>query len=128
MKHFGKVLFVIITIGMIMIAAWYFIKVPPLKVPPEKIIENYKKESYSGVVLDKYIDEQQHGYHKVILKEENGQRVILFDDETGGVFDYIKKDDTLRKLSGSLKVQLTRKNLDTLISMSFFGDNKYYPN
>ncbi len=119
MKYLGKTLAIIIIIGIITVTAWYYLKVPPLKISPDKIIENYENESYVGVVLDKYIDQEQHGYHKIVLKEKDGQRIILLDDEISSVFNYIKKGDTLQKVSGSLKIHLKRQDVDTLLLMKF---------
>ncbi|MEM8507827.1 MAG: hypothetical protein AAF717_08355 [Bacteroidota bacterium] len=121
MKKLRKALTIIFIIGIIAVTVWYFLKVPSLKIAPEKIIENYKKENYSGVVVEKYIDDQQHGYHKVILMEKDEERTILLDDDISGLFNYIKKGDSLEKSSGSLRVKLKRRNLDTLITMKFFG-------
>jgi len=85
----------------------------------EEFLHNYRTEEYSGWVIDKYVDENQNNFQKVFLKHDYGERVILFNHETGGLFNYIEVGDTLIKEYGTLDVKILRADFDTTITMRF---------
>ena len=75
---------------------------------------------YSGVVTNKFIDSSQHMSKKVFIKEKYGTKIILFDGEVGGMFDFIKIGDSINKQEGTNEVRVRRKKLDTVISLRFY--------
>ena len=120
-EQFYKIWGISAIIGVIGVSIWFYTEVPSPKIDPKEIIDLYREESYSGKVLDRYIDTDQHNYHKIILEENNNERIILMDWEIGGLFNFVQKGDTLHKESGSLDVNLKRKDLDTIITMKFYS-------
>ena len=75
---------------------------------------------YSGVVTNKFIDSSQHLYKKVFIKEKYGTKIVLFNGEVGGMFDFIKIGDSISKKEGTNEVRVRRKKLDTVISLRFY--------
>ena len=85
----------------------------------EEFLHHYRIEEYSGLVIDKYVDKDEHNYQKVILQHEYGERVILFNHKTGGLFNHIEVGDSLIKEYGTLDVKILRTDFDTTITMRF---------
>lgn len=106
-------------IGLIGVLYWFNTEVPKSKTKIEQVVNIYKSKSFSGLVTKRYIDKEQHGYHKVILINEGKENVVIMDWEKGGLFNFIQVGDTLNKSSGSLNVHLKREKLDTVIKMRF---------
>ena len=107
----------IIGIPVILIFFWFVRK--DTSVSFEEFLHHYRIEEYSGLVIDKYVDKDEHNYQKVILQHEYGERVILFNHETGGLFNHIEVGDSLIKEYGNLDVKILRADFDTTITMKF---------
>jgi hypothetical protein len=124
-KQFYKIWGIFCLVGIIGVSVWFYHKVPAHSYyNSDEIKDSYLKESYNGEVIDKYIDEDQHNYHKIILNEEGNQRTILMDWEKGGLFNIVQVGDTLQKKSDKLEVRLKRKNIDTIIKMLFYNSKE----
>ncbi len=76
-------------------------------------------QEYNGIIIDKYIDENQHNFKKIIINEEFKKRTILFNIEIGGIYEYFEIGDSIIKQSGSLQVRIIRQDLDTTLLMKF---------
>lgn len=79
----------------------------------------YKKHEYSGVIVNKFIDKEQHLYQKIIINQDNQEDVIVMNFEAGGLYDFLCIGDSISKTSGSLKVRVVRNDMDTIIKMKF---------
>ncbi len=84
----------------------------------------YLKDEYSGKVIDKFIDKEQHNYKTLIIKQVKTEHKVIFSFVKDGLYDYIEKGDTLSKKSGTLDLRLKRKNLDTVITMLIYDRRK----
>lgn len=70
--------------------------------------------SYSGVVVQKFIDRENHAYPTVIIKDSSDVLVkinLMFD--TNNVYDAINIGDTIQKVKGVNF--FVRNSIDTLI-------------
>lgn len=123
MKNLYKFWLFSIFIGIVGISFWFYYKVPSPKIDSKYVVKSYRDKSFSGIVKNKYIDENDHKWKKIILNNKitGKDDVVLMNWETGGVFDYVQIGDTLCKKEGSLHILLKRKNLDTLIEMKFYN-------
>ncbi|MEX0995496.1 MAG: hypothetical protein WDZ45_00445 [Flavobacteriaceae bacterium] len=84
------------------------------------LVNDYFQKEFNGVVKDKYIDEFEHMYKKVILNTKNGSEYIfILNFERDDFYEFIQIGDTLIKPKNSLEVNLTRKSLDTTIYFRF---------
>jgi hypothetical protein len=82
--------------------------------------EYYRDDIYTGVVIKKLINREQHNYRTIIIEQDDKEQVVLFSFVTGGLYEFIEVGDTLSKKSGSLDLRLKRKDLDTLITMQIY--------
>ncbi len=90
--------------------------------------EYYSK--YSGIVTDKYIDGNDHNRHIIEIKNEifgTNKKDLTF--QSVQLFNFIQVGDTLLKDNKSIKLQIKRTDLDTLIPLDFGnvkGKGLYY--
>ena len=113
-----KISLILGLIGVLGIA--FFIGTADPKIDCDSLIQNEKSDEYSGVVTEKYIDQDQHMYEKVVLKKDQGSEVILTDWETSGFFDFLKVGDSISKNPNSLQVKIWRNNRDTIYNLEFY--------
>lgn len=85
----------------------------------EAVVEAYRARNFSGLIVDKYIDRKQHSYEKIVINENNQERVIIFNPEKGGLFNFLEVGDSIIKTEGNLKVLVIREDTDTIINMRF---------
>ncbi|WP_308993993.1 hypothetical protein QLS71_015295 [Mariniflexile litorale] len=96
----------------------------------DKIVYDEYHSNYEGIVTEKYIDKQNHARPIIIIRHEifgDNKKDFLFQNPE--LFDYIQIGDTITKKNESLKMNLKRKNLDTIIKLDFDnvkGKEKYY--
>jgi len=106
-------------IGLMFIFNWF----SKIKLSPEehfnRAVNAYIIEEYSGIIINKFIDREEHNFKKVIINENSSERVILLDIEQGGLFEFLNVGDSIIKTKGNLKVKVIRNNVDTLIEMKF---------
>lgn len=86
----------------------------------DKIVYDEYHSNYEGIVTDKYIDKQNHARPIIIIQHQIfGDTKKDFVFQSSELFDFIKIGDTITKKNGSLKFNLKRKNLDTIIKLDF---------
>lgn len=87
-------------------------------------VSGYYHAKYEGVVTKTYIDWDNHGYRKVIFKNKYDKfETIFLDYEPIQFFSFIKKGDSISKPPKSLGIHLKRKDLDTVLTLSFGVSN-----
>ena len=121
MRSLAKVYIVLAVVGLIVIYFWFKSLSSSDDEEYNSAINAYKADQYDGVVVNKYIDKNQHNYKKVILDELGSEKVLLFNIETSGVYDFFEVGDTLIKENGSFYIRVIRNDLDTLLKMKFVG-------
>ena len=115
MKKFNIILGLIGVIGLA-----FFFGTADHKVDCESLKQNEKSDEYSGVIIEKYIDQDQHMYEKVILDKSPGTDVILLNWETSGFFDFLKIGDSISKNPNGLQVNVWRNDKDTIYNLEFY--------
>jgi hypothetical protein len=121
MRSFAKVYIGLAVVGLIVIYFWFKSLSSSDEEEYNSAINAYKSDQYNGVIINKYKDENQHNYQKVILDELGSDKVLLFNIETSGVYDFLEVGDSLMKENGSLCIRVIRNDLDTILEMSFIG-------
>jgi len=119
MKILLKIWVITSIIGLFVIVFWLS---QMIQSPEEAIglaVDNYRVEEYKGVITNKFIDKKEHNLKKVFIRENNKQRLILFDIETSGVYSYFEIGDSLIKNRGSLQIRVIRNKIDTTLQMKF---------
>jgi len=92
-------------------------------VPDKKASKYYSEDQYFGIVIDKFIDRDQHNYKTVVIKNLKETRKVLFDFEIGGLYDFIEVGDSISKNINSLDFRLIREDLDTVVQMKIYDRN-----
>ncbi len=119
MKYIIGICVLFFTIGLAIIFIWF----DKITLPPEKeyemVINAYVEQEYSGLITEVYIDRDEHSFKKVVITENNQERVILLNHEIGGLFEYLENGDFIEKKHGELHLKVSRNNFDTLIYMKF---------
>lgn len=118
-KGFIKAYVIICIIGVVVVFIWFMNIVEFPNMEFEKAINAYKNQKYSGTVLNKFIDRNEHNFHKIILHENGRERTILLDIEIGGLYKFIQLGDSIIKKENELFVHIIREDLDTLYEMKF---------
>ncbi|MCK0115361.1 hypothetical protein [Gelidibacter sp. F63206] len=96
----------------------------------DKVVYDEYHSNYDGIVLEKYIDKENHARPIIIIRHPifgDDKKDFIF--QSSALFEFIKIGDTLTKKTESLKINLKRKNLDTIIKLDFDnikGKEKYY--
>ncbi len=106
-------------IGLLFIIIWFSQIIPTPEEDINMAVNAYKIEEYEGLIVDKFIDRKEHNFKKVIINENNQQRVILFDIEISGLYDFLEIGDSIIKNKGELRVRVIRNELDTILKMKF---------
>jgi len=117
-KYKGWVFLIIILIGIINVN-WFFNK---NSISQEEFFNNAVttsyRESYEGVVIDKY--HEKRGDREMIVIENNGtKRIFDYVYEKRDLFNFIKINDTLIKKGNTNRIQVKRNNFDTIIPLKF---------
>lgn len=81
-------------------------------------VKMYKRNTYKGRVLDKYMDSRYYEYI-TLLEIYNIKTTISMDLEVSGLYDFIEVGDSIIKKSGEMKVRIIRQSLDTIYEMKF---------
>ena len=71
-------------------------------------------ESYEGEIIEKYIDSSNHMNEIILIKNDYGLRTLLCNNETSGLFEYLKVGDYISKKNGNYEVRIKRNEEDTI--------------
>jgi len=85
----------------------------------EMAIRSYSIMEFEGIVINKFIDEDEHLSQKIMLGKDGVSKAVVFDIETSGIYDFIEIGDSLMKENESLMIRVIRNDLDTMLKMSF---------
>ena len=119
MKALTKMYFALTIIGLVVVYFWSKNFTPTDEEQYHSAINAYKTDKYSGVISNIYIDEEQNNFEKVIVNDGENEKVVLFNVETSGIFDFLDIGDSVRKAEGNLYLRVIRGDLDTILRMEF---------
>lgn len=119
MKVLFRIWLALSFVGMILLLFWIKSVIPTDEEELNSAVNAYRMKEYNGVVIDKFIDRDEHNFKKIIVNEDNMKKTLLFNIETSGIFDYFEVGDSIIKRNGSLQVRVLRHDLDTVLKMEF---------
>ena len=91
-----------------------------------EIVEYYLFQEFDGVVEKVFVDEDNHQYKTVLIREKTETKKMLLDFDASPLFSILKRGDSLQKNLNQLDVKIKRKGKDTIINFEFvFNPNKY---
>jgi hypothetical protein len=71
--------------------------------------------SFNGHIVSKFYDKKEHNFPILEISTVNEKiQQINLNGEYSGLFDYARKNDSIIKLSGEIKVHLFRNSIDTI--------------
>ncbi|TKG90688.1 hypothetical protein EYV94_22750 [Puteibacter caeruleilacunae] len=98
---------------------WFKIIAPSSEDYIEAVVNSYKCKEFNGTIIDKYIDEENSNFKKIIFENNKDAEVILFGYEVRKVYEFLMIGDIIQKEKGSLFMSVSRSNLDTIIEFQF---------
>jgi len=108
--HFIHYLFIIVF--PIVLVVIFFTSGPSSNFNRCEIVEHFKEREYKGIVVDKYIDTEQHATETVIL--QNGKSILKIYDFSylnKNNYNQIQNNDSLSKKSGKKFITLKKDSL-----------------
>jgi hypothetical protein len=120
MKQFLKLvvlLSIVVSFGTVVL--WYLENIPSSDEMRKQFVSFYNNEQYSGLVIDKYIDNENHLYETVVIRGNDGDSSFFFNADIAGIFEYLAVGDSVEKKSGELFISIQRGQTDTIIKYKF---------
>ncbi|MGE4288586.1 MAG: hypothetical protein AB7E36_07855 [Salinivirgaceae bacterium] len=88
------------------------------------VIDSYRNKSFYGVIVNKYQDKQNHNYKTILISNSGGAKSVVIEWELGDLYNYLQINDSVIKEKGNLFVKVWREDLDTVLFMKFYSDDK----
>ena len=79
----------------------------------------YRNDEYSGIVITKYVDRENHMRKTVEVREEFSKKTITLDADTGRFFEFVQPNDSIVKNHGELFVTVKRNGVTSKIDFRF---------
>ena len=115
------VLFLLLIFAIMLI--WYNYKEKPLEFSENlkcKWEREMAKNEFSGKVIAKYLDENNHLYPTLVLESEPGQKKsIRIINELGGIYDKILVGDYISKRKNILIIKIKRDTSEFVQNFDF---------
>ena len=112
------IIVIYVVVAVVVLSLWLG-TIPSSNEQHNLFIESYRIESYSGNIVKKFVDKEQHGYRTIVVDDNNTERSILLEYEKGGLYSFLNVGDSINKKEGDLSVSISRENIDTIIHMRF---------
>lgn len=123
--HFFHYLFILtfpIFLGIL-----FFSSAPSSNFARCEIVEHFKNQEYRGVMIDKYIDNEQHATETVVLQGiENKINVYDFSYLNESNFEYVQIGDSVIKNKGQLYILVIRDTIQKQFYLSIDCDIDKY--
>ena len=79
-----------------------------------------KSIEYRGIVIDKFIDKENHLYKTIVLSNNNIEnKVIIPSRDNSGLFNYLKLGDSVVKNPETLSIKIYRKKILRTLTIDF---------
>ncbi len=77
----------------------------------QKLVVKYYLMEFEGVVMERFVDEKNHGYRKVVFRNTNKKQDVLFlDFENDDIFNSFHVGDTIFKEPNTLNFLIKRNS------------------
>lgn len=88
--------------------------------------KDFKSDTYDYLVVNKYIDSNQHSYQTLVLQYKDGYQFknTEFDFDKSNLFNFLSVGDSIKKEKGSAIVRVINKEVDTTFKVDFGCDEK----
>ena len=88
--------------------------------------KDLKNDTYDYVVINKYIDSNQHSYPTLVLQYKDGYQFknTDFDFDKSNLFNFLSVGDSIKKEKGSAIIRVINRKVDTTFKVDFGCDEK----
>lgn len=99
-------------IGIFLISPVVFLLIYSLFIPSGlcQLTIDFKKANYQGVLIDKYIDRENHGTKTLIIKVKDENIALILPRDTINLFEYVLIGDTITKKIDEDYIIVSRNN------------------
>ena len=110
-----------LTITFVVLGIGLFLSLPSLNDGACNRFKDFKSYKYDYLVINKYLDSNEHSYPTLILQDGKGDRFQNQDliDDNSGLFQFLSVGDSIQKRKGDSVVNVIRNKLDTTIKVNF---------
>ena len=123
MKGIVKIFIIVssvILITIIYAVCWFKKHWVPLEEECVALYEKVPDESFSGTVIQKFVDRHNHGANTIVLKNEDDTLKLGMPNDVSGLYEYLGLNDSVEKNLGSYEVSVFKKSvLDTIFVIDF---------
>jgi hypothetical protein len=84
-----------------------------------KIVYDEYHWQYHGIIVEKYIDKNDHNRHIIILENNDGRDRRDYTFQSLRLFDFLAVGDSIVKERKSINLNIRRGKLDTIIQLDF---------
>ncbi len=81
--------------------------------------KSLKYDVYSGIVLDKYRDKNNHDYPAIRIITSQGTQIVQLQLDESGLYEFVEKKDSINKEYGSYDVKVFRNNELYIFSLDY---------
>jgi hypothetical protein len=88
--------------------------------------KDFKSDTYDYLVINKYIDSNEHSYSTLVLQNKAGYQFknTELDFDKSNLFNFLSVGDSIKKKKGTAIVRVINKKVDTTFKVDFGCDEK----
>ncbi|HET7118311.1 MAG TPA: hypothetical protein VFI29_17570 [Hanamia sp.] len=88
--------------------------------------KDLKNDTYDYLVINKYIDSNEHSYRTLILQNKGGYhfKYTDLDFDKSNLFNFLSVGDSIKKEKGSAIVSVINRKVDTTFKVDYGCDEK----
>lgn len=88
--------------------------------------KDFKSDTYDYLVINKYIDSNEHSYPTLVLQYKDGYQFknTDLDFDKSNLFNFLSVGDSIKKEKGSAIVRVINRKVDTTFKVDFGCDEK----
>lgn len=117
MKLGHKVLFTVIALAIVIVIVNLF--GPKYEDIKQEAYESLKYEVYSGVVLKKFRDKDNHDYPTLVLKSIHGRQFVRLQLDDSGLYSFAQERDSIVKDYGTYEVKVFRQDRQFQFTLNY---------
>jgi hypothetical protein len=88
--------------------------------------KDFKSDTYDYLIINKYIDSNEHSYRTLVLQSKEGYQFKStdWDFDKSNLFNYVSVGDSIKKEKGTAVVRVINRKVDTTFKVNYGCDEK----
>jgi len=117
---------IIFGFGFLSSAIFLFLSLPSLHDSACNAYTEFKSQEYKVVIVDKYIDNEDHSYPTLIFRDSKDNRIVNQNlvHDVSGFFDFVSIGDTLIKQKDEKGINIKNTKTDTIYVLDYGCNEK----